>query len=82
MSLGRAFSLQFLQRPPTHHLHIYVGHPDVQSIRTVDIAHITVGDKGDPPPTGFGKVSSMVHRIMGNGSSLCKQFLFSFSLGN
>lgn len=50
MSLGRAFSLQFLQRPPTHHLHIYVGHPDVQSIRTVDIAHITVGDKGDPPP--------------------------------
>lgn len=50
MSLGRAFSLQFLQRPPTHHLHIYVGHPDVQSIRTVDIAHITVGDKGDPSP--------------------------------
>lgn len=53
MSLGRAFSLQFLQRPPTHHLHIYVGHPDVQSIRTVDIAHITVGDKGDPPPNWF-----------------------------
>lgn len=50
MSLGRAFSLQFLQRPPTHHLHIYVGHPDVESIRTVAIAHITVGGRGDPPP--------------------------------
>lgn len=54
------------------------------SIRIVDAA-ISLGGGGlanGDPTTGFDKTSNMVHRMMGGGSSLCKQFSFSCSLGS